>query len=615
MTTTCIETDFLVAGGGVAGVCAALAAARQGCRVVLIQARSVLGGNSSSEIRMHIVGADAHGRKPGARETGLMEELRLEDAASNPQRSPSCWDMLLYSKVISEPNIRLLLDTTVVGAASDALEPERERPSNPALAMKTSGTRRVIRKVFARRDATEELFEISASFYADCTGDGRLGSEAGADFTEGREASDEFNESFALPARDRKRLGSSIMFMARHHDRPMPYSPPAWTRKFSKDAFCGHRDIFSYEYGYWWFEWGGQLDTIKDDEAIRHECWRIALGVWDYVKNSGDHPESENWALDWVAPISGKRESRRFLGPAILTQNDILSLDPRSDVVAYGGWPMDLHPPEGVDANEEPACTQHHFDHLFSIPYGVYHSRNVENLFFAGRNISATHVAFAATRVMATCGLGGQVIGTAAALLIKSGGQKCSKLDLPMLQATLQRNDCFLPGLPTQDSSNLVEQAMITAEGFEGADLSLLYQGSRRDLKAAWGKWSRDCEQTVKAALAPARICLEWPSGIQLGTLVVDVDTGLQRELILSGSNSASKRTIRGPQPECCRIISVRVDGHHLHMFTNNVQRHLRIDLGDLNLHKIEIEIGPTYGGEPPALYHLGAYPPGTIGL
>ena len=223
-----LETDFLVAGGGVAGVCAALAAARNDARVVLVQNRSVLGGNSSSEIRMHIVGADAHGQKPGARETGIMEELRLEDAVRNPQRSFSMWDILLLDKVVCEPRITLLLDTDLVGV---------ELESDPA--------RRRITAALAVRQSTEETFRITARFFADCTGDGRLGLEAGADFTEGREGRAEFDEPLAQPERDCQRLGSSMMFMARDHGRPMPYRAPIWARKFTKEDFQGHRDIFS----------------------------------------------------------------------------------------------------------------------------------------------------------------------------------------------------------------------------------------------------------------------------------------------------------------------------------------------------------------------------------
>ncbi len=580
-----LQADFVVAGGGISGVCAALAAARNGASVVLVQNRSVLGGNASSEIRMHIVGADAHGKKPGARETGLMEELRLEDAATNPQRSFSVWDLMLYDKVISEPGISLLLDTDLVGAEV------------------VDGPPRRITAALAVRQSTEDTFRIRAKFFADCTGDGRLGSEAGADFTEGREAQSEFNEPLAQPSRDRQRLGSSMMFMARDHGRPMPFKAPAWVRKFGKEDFQGHRDIFSYEYGYWWFEWGGQLDTLKDDETIRRECLRIALGVWDYVKNSGDHPGSANYALDWVAPITGKRESRRFLGPVILTEHDIRNPEARPDAVAYGGWPMDLHPPGGVDANPESACTQHWFPHLFSIPYGAYHSRNVANLFFAGRNISATHVAFAATRVMATCGVGGQAVGTAAALLARSEKADCAEMDLSALRQQLSIDDCFLPG--HRSGTGLAREAT-----FVPATAAVVADGIARDLNPAWGPWADDAPHAWQAEGASGEILLQWPEPVAIFEIRLTFDTGLQRELILSGSTQATRKTLRAPQPECVRHYRLRLDGMVIAEVMDNIQRHRVHRLPEpTRARSLLIECLATHGGGPPRIYEVQVHP------
>src|SRR5688500_17983971 len=178
MTRHEFHTDFVVVGGGLAGVCAALAAARNGAKVVLLQDRSVLGGNASSEIRMHTVGADFHGRRPGARESGIIEELRLEDAARNPHRSYAQGDLLPYEKVMAEPNLTLLLDTDCVGCVVE----------------NTSAEVRRIVSVDALRQSTEDAFTIRAKFFADCSGDGRLGFEAGADFTIGREAKADYGE-------------------------------------------------------------------------------------------------------------------------------------------------------------------------------------------------------------------------------------------------------------------------------------------------------------------------------------------------------------------------------------------------------------------------------------
>jgi hypothetical protein len=609
MTTREMRVDFCVAGGGISGVCAALAAARAGLKVALIQNRSVLGGNSSSEIRMHIVGADSHGHKPGARETGLMEELRLTDAAHNPQRSFSVWDMMLYDKVISEPGISLLLDTTVVAAESETLEPNSDLPLGPRVPMSSVGPRRRIRQITARRDSTEEIFQVQATFFADCTGDGRLGYEAGADYTEGREASAEYGESFAPPSRDPHRLGSSIMFMAREQAHPVPFHAPAWARKFTEQDFACGRDVFSYEYGYWWFEWGGHLDTISDDSAIRHECWRIALGVWDYVKNSGKHPGAANYALEWIAPITGKRESRRFLGPVILTQADVFSPEAREDAVAYGGWPIDLHPIHGIDSREEPPCTQNHFDHLFSIPYGVYHSRNVENLFFAGRNLSATHVAFAATRVMATCGVGGQAVGAAAALLCQQGSNTCDAISLPVLRARLAKDDCFLPGYSASDPADLVRSARISASSnAPDCEPAILSNGVARALQPSWGPWASDASNLWMAGQPEATLHLEWDHEVCISEIRLTFNTGLERELILSGSDRATSHTLRSAQPECVESYLIQVGDQRIVEEHGNILRHRVHQISPVKTQSLVIRLLKTHGGSPPSLFELRIY-------
>ena len=558
-----LETDFLIAGGGLAGVCAAIAAARHGARVILLQDRSVLGGNASSEIKMHAVGADAHGKKPGARESGIIEELLLEDAVRNPHRSYSQWDLLLYEKVKLEPNITLLLDTDLVGAEVET------RPDG----------RRAIRRVHAVRQPTEDEFVITAVYFADCTGDGRLGAEAGADCQIGREAKSAFGETLARDVADRQTLGSSILITAREYDQPQPFLAPSWTRRFHLGDFK-HRPILSYEYGYWWFEWGGHLDSIRDNERIRHELLRIALGVWDYIKNSGHHPDSANWALDWVGALPGKRESRRFLGPHVLTEHDVLGGTIFPDQVAYGGWPIDLHPPSGVDVPDEPPYTPTHFPHLYSIPLRSYYSRNVANLFFAGRNISATHVGFASTRVMKTCAVGGQAIGTAAALWLQAGrvDPDIATVSTPdrvrTLQQTLLRDDVFLPGLKNEDPDDLARGASASASSASSTSpAERILDGVSRELKASFGAWSEDAVHAWASASLPATLTLRLPSAAVLREVHVTFDTGFERQLCLSPANATTRTLIRGPQPETVRHYRLLVDGVVVMEESNNFLR------------------------------------------
>ncbi|OAM86912.1 FAD-dependent oxidoreductase [Termitidicoccus mucosus] len=565
MTHHEISTDLVVAGGGMAGVCAALAAARNGARVVLVQDRSVLGGNASSEIRMHIVGADNHGTRPGARESGLIEELRLEDAARNPRDSYSQWDLLLYDKVVSEPNITLLLDTVCEGCE---------------VAAGADGSRRIV-SMRAVRHSTEDVFTVRAPVFADCTGDGRLGVEAGAEFRSGREARDEFGEGLALEKADRRTLGSSIMFTGRRHDAPQPFRAPSWARRFKREDFK-LRPISSYEYGYWWSEWGGQLDTLKDNAAIRHELLRIALGVWDYVKNSGDHPGAANWTLDWVGMIPGKRESRRFTGPHIITERDIVAGRLFDDGVAYGGWPLDLHPPGGIDAVDEPPCVQHEVPHLFTVPLRALYSRNVGNLFLAGRNISATHVAFASTRVMATCAVIGQAAGTAAAFWKKHGAPRDATIasvfgagQVAELRQWLLRDDAFIPGLRNEDPADKARAAAsVRASGERaGAEAASVIDGVTRELFAHLGPWADGRAHRWESTALPAWIELEWPEEQPIGEVHLTFDSGLQRELILSPSAWQTKNVIRGPQPELARDYEILCDGRVVASVRDNIWR------------------------------------------
>ncbi|MFO0961161.1 MAG: FAD-dependent oxidoreductase, partial [Isosphaeraceae bacterium] len=292
MARVALDCDVFIAGGGLAGVCAAVSAARHGCKVVLAQDRSRLGGNSSSEVKMHVVGANSHKGRPGWREGGLLEEIRLDDAVNNPQRCWELWDLLLYDKCVSEPNITLLLDSPLF-----------------AVSMKEGR----IDRAYVRSDKTEHLYSVGARIYMDCTGDSRLGLEAGAEMRYGREARSDYKESLAPEVPDKETLGSSILFTSKNYGKPMPFTPPKWARKVTKEMVA-KRPTGSWEYGYWWIEWGGELSTIRDNERIRFELLAIVRGVWDYIKNSGNHPDSAHWALDWVGMMPGKRESRRLVG-------------------------------------------------------------------------------------------------------------------------------------------------------------------------------------------------------------------------------------------------------------------------------------------------------------
>ncbi len=593
METKKLTTDLCVIGGGMAGVCAAISAARHGARVVLVQNRSVLGGNASSEIKMHICGANFC--RQGARESGLIEELRLEDAVRNPQRAYPLWDILLYEKV-KAAGVTLLLDTEF---ASALVENDR------------------IVSVRALRNSTEDEFEITATYFADCSGDGRLGAEAGADFRVGREARSEYGESIAPEQADSLTLGNSILFTAKKHDHPMPFVAPDWVRRFQKHEFK-HRSLAgqeSFEYGYWFAEWGGHLDTIKDSETIRHELLRIALGIWDHVKNGGETPNSANWALEWVGAVPGKRESRRFLGAHVLTQDDVLSGCMFPDQVAFGGWPIDLHPPHGIDAIEEQPCIHHKLPHLYSIPLRSLYSRNIENLFFAGRNISATHVAFGSTRVMATCSLMGQGVGTAAAIGISKNLKATAPLSeaphIGEIQQTLLLDDATLLGVPNTDSADLARSATVTASSAQpGHEAASVLDGINRSLKPEWGPWSDSASHQWRAQGVEEWLELQWDAPVNLAEIHLTFDTGFERVLMLTPSDSLTRDwMIRGPQPETIKAYRLLADGKEVWREDNNSQRKRVHRLRQPVMAKsLRLEVLASHGATETRLFEIRCY-------
>jgi hypothetical protein len=593
-----VEVDFCVVGGGLAGVCAAVQAARAGIRVALIQDRSVLGGNASSEIRMHCVGADYLGARPGSRETGLIEELRLIDSYRNPERCYSMWDLLLYETVLAEPNLSLFLDTCCVG-------------------VKMAG--REVSSVLALRNSTEESFEFEARWFADCTGDGRVGYEAGAHYRVGRESKDEFGESLAQDQADRFTLGSSILYSAREHPKPMPFIAPSWIRNFSPGDFR-HRGIQSYEYGMWWCEWGGELDTIRDNPKIKHELLRAALGIWDYIKNSGEYPDSANWALEWVGAIPGKRESRRFVGLYTLTEQDLFGGRTFDDQVAYGGWPIDLHPPGGFEAVLEPPCEQHKLQYLYGIPLRSLVSQNVPNLLFAGRNISATHVAFASTRVMATCSVVGQAVGACAAVATeiesKEGRFEAGFHDfvesgrVSEAQQLLIKSDAYLLGITGDGSGDLVRSARVTASSHQlGFEPEMVSDGVTRSQRSEWGSWSDDSSHQWRSVGVPAWIEFEWDAPQSFSEVHLTLDSGLERELTLTLSDHTNSRIHRGAQPEMVREFRILVDGEVVHEACLNVTRKHAVSLSPAASGRaLRVEFLGTHGAAEVRLFEVRAY-------
>jgi len=423
------EVDFCVVGGGMAGLCAAIAAARRGARVVLMQDRPVLGGNASSEIRMHICGA----RGADNKEAGILEEIMLENCRRNPSLKYPIWDTVLYEKARFQENLTLLLNCTCNeveagggrGGAGSGNEVEAKGGRGESA---VKGRR--IASVLGWQLTSQTWHRVRARLFADCSGDSVL-RVSGAEFRRGREARREFGEASALPAADDKTMGSSILIQIREVGEHVPFVPPAWAHKY-KDGDLPNRDLRPAG-NFWWLEIGGEQDTIADAEEIRDELLKIAFGVWDFIKN---HPDGRGygWELEWIGALPGKRENIRYVGDHTLT------------LVAYGGWPMDDHPPAAIEHKGKPT-TYYPAPSPYGIPYRCLYSRNVENLLFAGRNISATHLGLSSTRVMATCALMGQAAGTAAAIAVRHGLSPRGVYEekVAELQQAIMDDDGYLP--------------------------------------------------------------------------------------------------------------------------------------------------------------------------
>ena len=485
------EFDVCVIGGGMAGLCAAIASARNGAQTVLVHDRPVLGGNASSEVRMWICGAYGKHNK----EAGLLEEIKLENGWRNADLNYSVWDSVLWGKAQFQENLTLVLNAAVLDAETD-------------------GNRIV--SVTAYQSPSQTFHTLSAKTFVDCSGDSILAALTPAAWRRGREARAEFDEDIQPESADDKTMGNSLLIQMRVTDEEQPYTAPDWAYKFTKPEDLPHRMHGVKGTNFWWIEVGGLDDTIRDAEAIRDELHKITYGVWDYIKNyAPDKDDAANWAIEWMGSLPGKRESRRFEGDHILSQNEIRDGGKFDDIIAYGGWSMDDHHPAGIYYPGKPTIF-HPAPSPYGIPYRSLYSRNIENLMFAGRNISVTHAALSSTRVMATCSLIGQAAGTAAALCTKyscapralSSGDKLSEL-----QRILMDDDCWLPG-KMRPISELARAAKLCGTG----ETAILWDGMERDLEDESHAWEAPLGSAVE---------YRWNEPVNIGGARLVLDSNL----------------------------------------------------------------------------------------
>ena len=386
------EYEFVVVGGGIAGMCAAVSAARLGSKVALINDRPVLGGNNSSEIRVHLGGHIELGPNKGL---GRMIREFGHTKSGNAQPASNYEDERKQQFIDAEENVTLYAPYRAVDVRMEGKK---------------------IAAVLIRHIETSEELWIEAPLFSDCTGDATIGFLAGADYLMGREAASEYGESLAPETADKMTMGASVQWYSKKTDSPSSFPEFTYGIIFNED------NCEKVRMGEWQWETGMNFDQVYDAERIRDYGLLVVYSNWSFLKNHySKKADYACRALDWVAYIAGKRESRRLLGDYILKQDDIDKNVFHEDGSFTSSWSIDLHFPDPKNTANFPggefkAATVHNRIYPCTVPYRCLYSRNIDNLFMAGRNISVTHVALGTVRVMRTTGMMGETVGMAAAL-------------------------------------------------------------------------------------------------------------------------------------------------------------------------------------------------------
>lgn len=606
------EYDVVVIGGGMSGICAALAAARHGARTALVHDRHVLGGNASSEIRMHICGASENLAKPDLEESGILHEIMLDNKSRNDYYIFSIWDMVLFSTVKRQKNLTVYLST-----AMESCE---------------MGEGSTIRSIDAYQLTTETHWKISGKVFIDCTGNATLGYYAEAEFRTGSEGRDEFGEPDAPGQPNKERMGNTLLFKAVDRGHPVAFKKPDFARTFTEEElkYRTHSAVHgaqikgevdkayvrmtsfstsSVDYGYWWIELPGETDDIIDEyEQIRDELVSCIYGIWDHLKNGGDHG-AENYDLEWVGMLPGSREGRRLIGDYILNENDILSNRQFEDAVAYGGWPMDIHTAKGLYDFDELPSRVISFDGAYTIPYRSYYSKNISNLMMAGRDISASKMAMGSTRVMGTCAVGGQAVGTAAALCIKYDcDPRGAQEHMRELQQMLLKDDAYIPGIWNEDPKDLARRAKVTATSArEGCPPENVINGISRDEDGHRNLWISGKGRTEGEMLT---LHLADRQPVSEVHLTFDSNFHYPIKITLSRKRQAQQRI--GVPPELIRDYTVTLwQGDKKaakQTVTENVQRKNIVTFPTTECDRVTVMVHKTNGSNEAHIYEIRVY-------
>ncbi len=608
------EFDVIVVGAGMSGLCAAMAAARQGANTALINARPVLGGNASSEIRIHISGADQSIKQPDYAEGGLLYELMLENKSCNDNFSYSIWDMVLFDKAKAEKNLEVFFNTVMY----DCTVCEDR-----------------ITSILCVQETTEMRYCFTAPIFVDATGNGTLGYYAGAQWRTGSEAKSEFGELHAPEQPDNYRMGNTIMMRARDMGKPVKFTPPSFAKKLTekqlaKRIHCAKmRDTIDCsdspdpeeykrtsmtssacnDYGYWWLELCGEGDDIISEfETIRDDLMAYAYGIWDHIKNNEegihDH-EAENFALEWVGALPGVRESRRLVGDYLLSETDILEHRIFDDAVCYGGWCVDLHAPHGLLDFDKLPSDCNFYQGVYTIPYRSYYSKNIANLYMAGRDISATRLGMASSRIIGTCAIGGEAVGIAASMCIKYGCDPRGLVPhMKELQQKILKEDGFLPGYKNEDPDDLALSAKVSATWAEPeGQAEKVINGISRKLGEEINGWVTKPGESLTLALDGVH---------KVSQVRLTFDSNFAYPIRVTMAPNRQRQQRPGVPVELVKEVKVEFlkEGKTVASaeITDNHQRLCRIDVEPVEADTIRITPVNTHGAEKVVLYEARVY-------
>jgi len=459
------DYDFAVAGGGFTGVCCAVMAARQGLKTALITNRGFIGGNSGAEVRCPVDGADGEQLfNFNSRETGLIEEIRLENLHVNRDGNPYRWDMVLMDFIAAEKNLDLYLNTCIdrvdteevlpFGGRKDCLCPEPER--------------KVLRitEISGIQTTSEKRFVFRAPLFADNTGDGTLSYLAGCEYKQGAESRDVYGEKIASEKETGDVLLGTLTYNAKNTGHEVKFYPPASAFDMEKSGCLEHREIPKemFERFVWFYETGAGLDQAADGEEVAAEHRALLHSIWDHIKKHPEQYGAGNYDFEYIAPYVGKRESRRIKGLATLTEQDVYYQKDADDACGYGGWAIDLHSPKGFYGTD-PENWWVYLRGIYPIPLRCAVARDCDNLFVVGRCFSVSHVALGSTRLNATLATVGQAVGIAAKICNEQGitPHALGKEDIAELHRRQWREDQTVIGYQNEDDADLALGAKLTA--------------------------------------------------------------------------------------------------------------------------------------------------------